>query len=430
MTFPEAVFALVVGLPLLYSACCILYLLRLLFHALLLRKQLLPLTPPDPSQPPAPPTTLPENPTRFVVFFPAHNEEMVLGTVLDGLKHLDYPENAYRVVVLADNCTDATAEIARSKGVLVWERTNPDERGKGYALNWGIDKLRNITKTEANPDPVLAEFEAMVICDADTLLSPNLLRAFHTTIRQGGKVMQARYEVLNVGESWRTRLMSCALALVHIVKPLGREQLGLSEGLKGNGMAFVREIVERIPWEGASLTEDIEYSLRLCREGYRVQFVPSAAVWAQMPTTAAQSKSQRQRWEGGRYHLLVSYAPRLLVESLKTRSRILRDRAIEMFIPPFAEMFALPILLLGLILGASALFHFRSVPYFTSIGVLILALQGIYLIGGLWTARVPAKIALVLLGAPFYIVWKFSVYGALLLKRSAGGWKRTERRQL
>jgi len=94
-----------------------------------------------------------------------------------------------------------------------------------------------------------------------------------------------------------------------------------------------------------------------------------------MPVTAAQSKSQRQRWEGGLYRLLFSLAPRLLAESLKTRSRILRDRAIEMFIPPFAEMLALPVLFLGLTWLAGRAFGLRSAPYFMVLWALILALQ-------------------------------------------------------
>lgn len=427
MTFAESAYIAIMGIPLLYCAFCILYLLRLSFHALLLRRGLPPLSPPKEGD--AFQATPPlGNPSRFVLFFPAHNEELILAAVLDGLRHIAYPSASYRVVVIADNCTDGTAEIARSKGVLVWERANPDERGKGYALNWAIDRL--LRQENASPDPVLSGFDGIVVCDADTILSPNLLQAFHEKLSAGGQVLQARYEVLNSDESWRTRLMSCALALVHIVKPLGREHLRLSEGLKGNGMAFSREVVERIPWSGASITEDIEYSLRLCREGYRVQFVPGAAVWAQMPVTAAQSKSQRQRWEGGRYRLLVSLAPRLLAESLRTSSRILRDRAIEMFIPPFAEMFALPILLLGLNLAASRVFHSSVVAFFTVAWALVLVLQGMYLVAGLWIARVPAKIAVSLLGAPFYIAWKFGVYGASLAKRSGGGWNRTERRKL
>ena len=242
--------------------------------------------------------------------------------------------------------------------------------------------------------------------------------------------MQARYEVLNVNESWRTRLMSCALALVHIVKPLGREHLGLSEGLKGNGMAFVREICETISWSGASITEDIEYSLRLCRDGYRVQFVPEAAVWAQMPTTAAQSRSQRQRWEGGRYHLMFSVAPKLFRESLVRRNRILRDRAIELWIPPFAEMFALPILFLGISLLCGSLGGVSFARHMALIWGILLLLQALYLFLGMWVARVPASVALSILAAPFYILWKFGVYGTMLLHRSAGGWKRTERKEL
>ena len=412
------------GLLWLYVAFCVLYLLRLLFHALCWRSHLPPLAPKAP-------VALPQNlnlPMRFVILFPAHNEALLLGEILEGLESLDYPQASYRVIVIADNCSDNTAEIAREKGVLVWERTNPDERGKGYALQWAIERLTTL-RTDSTADSVLAEYEALVICDADTLLSSNLLWEFSEALQGGGKVLQARYEVLNVMESWRTRLMSCALALVHIVKPLGRERLRLSEGLKGNGMAFAREVVEKIPW-GASITEDIEYSLSLCRLGYRVQFVSSAAVWAQMPTNAAQSRSQRQRWEGGRYHLIFTVAPALLKESFKSRSRILRDRAIEMLIPPFAEMFALPILLGGVSLLLGFFLKSRVGYAFAGAWGLLLVLQALYLILGLWVARVPAGVAWAVLGAPFYIVWKLGLYGAMLLRRTAGGWKRTERRAL
>lgn len=425
MRLIEMLFAVLTGIPLLFLGFCVLYLLRLLFHAILLRPRLLALTPKQVVK-----TSALSSPVRFVVLFPAHNEALILGEVLEGLKTLEYPSEYYRILVIADNCTDETATIARQKGVLVWERENPDERGKGYALQWAIDRLNGMQEREPEADPALKNYEALVICDADTLLSSNLLHAFSKAIGRGGKVLQARYEVLNVNESWRTRLMSCALALVHIVKPLGREHLGLSEGLKGNGMAFVREICEKITWSGASITEDIEYSLRLCREGHRVQFVPDAAVWAQMPTTAAQSRSQRQRWEGGRYHLMFSVAPKLFRESLATRSRILRDRAIELWIPPFAEMFALPTLFLGISLACGYLGGLSIARHMALIWGILLLLQALYLFVGMWVARVPASVALSVLGAPFYILWKFGVYGTMLLHRSAGGWKRTERKEL
>ncbi len=415
---------------------------------------------------------------RFVVLIPAHNEELLLSAALQGLRGLDYPPESVAVVVIADNCNDQTATIARQCGALALERFDTQRIGKGFALedmlNWLMQpavSADTVVGTVSNPalaergnietlaaqnasgahvgsettrllsgsadDAAVTEawerarhFDAVVVLDADTFVSPNLLRVFAAELQTGNKAIQARYDVLNTDESWRTRLMSCALALAHVVKPLGRERLGLSDGLKGNGMCFARSVVEEIPWSGDSITEDIEYALRLCRAGYRIAFTPEACVWAQMPTTGAQAKSQRERWEGGRYRLLFTVAPNLLRESLRTRNRLLRDRAIELIVPPFAEMFALPVLLGGLCALLGWGLHWRTAQAFAGLWALILLLQAGYLFTGMWVARMPARIAFSLLRAPFYIVWKLGVYAVMAAGRSAGGWKRTERHEL
>ena len=426
----EAVFVAMMLVPLAFFGVCALYLCRLLLAAIPARAQAITLFPPTAAQP-VPFSSAPAHPAkpqersaaqvgdapRFVLLIPAHNEELLLGAALDSLSTLDYPRDQYEVVVIADNCSDSTAAIARRHGATALERFDTERIGKGYALEWALEQLS------------ARSWEAVVILDADTQVSQNLLRAFASGMAAGQSVMQARYEVLNAEESWRTRLMACALALAHIVKPLGREQLGLSDGLKGNGMCFVREVVARVPWSGASITEDIEYTLRLCRAGYRVAFLPNAAVWAQMPTTGAQATSQRKRWEGGRYSLLFTVAPRLLSEGIRTRRKILRDRAAELIIPPFAELFALPIMLLAVCALVWRGLNWSGAGWLCMAWLVTLGLEIVYLAGGMWVARVPASVALSLLRAPFYIVWKFGVYGVMAVSRSAGGWKRTERRE-
>src|SRR5262249_53073077 len=157
----------------------------------------------------------------------------------------------------------------------------------------------------------------------------------------------------------------------------------------------------------------IEYTLRLCRAGYRVAFLPEACVWAQMPTTGAQATSQRKRWEGGRYRLLFTVAPGLLAEGVRRRSRILCDRAMEMIIPPFAEMFAVPFLLLAASLAAAWGLGWRWAAGFVWVWLGILALQMTYLFGGMAVARVPASVAFSLFYAPGYILWKFGVYAVM-----------------
>jgi cellulose synthase/poly-beta-1,6-N-acetylglucosamine synthase-like glycosyltransferase len=387
---------------------------------------------------------------RIVLLIPAHDEELVIGAALAPLAGLDYPRDRYRVVVIADNCSDRTAAIAREHGAEAMERCDPSARGKGYALAWALDRLcgeergaslepaaSEAGSGDRGPEPARGDagsgeggFDAVVIIDADTLVAPNMLRIFAEKLRAGDSAIQARYDVLNAGETWRTRLMSCALALAHIVKPLGRERLGLSDGLKGNGMCFARSVVAAVPWSGESITEDIEYTIRLCRAGYRVAFAPETAVWAQMPTTAKESASQRERWEGGRYRLIARYAPALLLESLRRRSPALFDRALDLMIPPFAEMVAAPCVLLTVCAVAALALHTQLFALLAVGWGVVLVLQAGYLAGGMWVARMPMSIAAAVLCAPGYMLWKFGLYAAMLLSRSAVPWKRTARRKL
>ncbi len=430
----ELIFALLMLPALAFFTGCILYLWRLLLNAARLRGRII--TPVLQSGVgigvSSETTELAQGEGEvpyFALLIPAHNEQMLLGAALDGLNRLEYPRDRYVRVVIADNCTDETAEIARRQGAIVLERTDPQRIGKGYALEWA---LRLLLQTPADRQDLeaLPEFDAVVILDADTLTAPNLLREFAAALKSGEQAIQARYDVLNSMACWRTHLMRCALALAHVIKPLGRERLGLSDGLKGNGMCFAREVVERVPWSGESITEDIEYTLRLCRAGYRVVFLPETIVWAQMPTTGTQAASQRKRWEGGRYKLLFTLAPRLLSESIRSGNRLLRDRAFDLMIPPLAEMFALPCVLLCACALPALFFGWHCVGAIGTAWAILLILQAAYLLGGLWVARIPIHSILSLLYAPGYILWKFAVYATMAAGRSAGGWRRTERQSL
>ncbi len=518
-SWAEVVVATLLCVPLIFFGACVLYLLTLLVTAIPARNRVVLLTKPEEADSALHPTTSPnlsdssnlsdlskstnEDLPRFVLLIPAHNEELLLGAALDKLKRLNYPDDRYHVVVIADNCSDSTARIARSAGALALERFDRERVGKGYALEdtlaWlmseasllepstlsgtagaqrdgayihasttlrpGLKENQQKNQKEnqkeipsgnestngdtANDSPLnppanggqinlaivagwreARGFDAVVVLDADTFVSANLLSVFADSLRVGERAIQARYDVLNTNESWRTRLMSCALALAHVVKPLGREGLRLSDGLKGNGMCFARTIVEEVPWSGESVTEDIEYALRLCRAGHRIAFVPEACVWAQMPTTGSQAASQRQRWEGGRYQLLFKVAPRLIAESLRTRNRLLLDRAIELIVPPFAEMFALPVLLGSLSALAGLALGWHIVGLIALAWAALLAMQAIYLFAGMWVARMPINTVLSLCFAPFYIVWKLGIYLVMAAGRSTGGWKRTERHEL
>jgi cellulose synthase/poly-beta-1,6-N-acetylglucosamine synthase-like glycosyltransferase len=236
-----------------------------------------------------PPATPRKHTFRIVV--PAHNEEQILAPVLRRIAMLDYPRDRWELVVVADNCSDATATVARAAGARVLERIDASLRGKGHALAFAVDALR------AEP------FDAYVILDADTLVDPELLDILNRYLDAGHRVIQAHHDVLNPYDTRRTVLMYVAFCLFHYVRPLGRRALGLSTGLNGNGMCFAKPVLEQYSWNAFSLVEDMEYTTMLLRHGERVVFAPEARIRAQMAGGRVQATSQRMRWEGGRLRM-------------------------------------------------------------------------------------------------------------------------------
>jgi 1,2-diacylglycerol 3-beta-glucosyltransferase len=350
---------------------------------------------------------------RFAVMIPAHDEELVIASTLDSLAVQTYPQSFVEVVVVADNCTDTTAEIARSSGATVLERFNKDLRGKGYALDWALTQLLQRSN----------KVDAVVIVDADTWVAPDFLQIMAGRLAsdadaEGLCALQGRYGSLNTDDSWRAALMAAALDLFNHVKPLGRDWLGLTVGLKGNGMAFTRQLLEKAHWRGDSVTEDIDYGLDLARyHNLNIGYVPNARVMAQMPTNANQAASQRERWEGGRYKLLRERALPLLIEGLRRRNIALCDIAVDLFIPPLAELGLLTVVFGGLVsIGTHThlLAHrwiWATIAFYDFLGLII------YIIAGLGVADAPPSAYRALLKAPVYAIWKICLYAVKPIKK-------------
>jgi 1,2-diacylglycerol 3-beta-glucosyltransferase len=358
---------------------------------------------------PAPP---PGTATRFDVVVPAHDEELMVADTVRSLLALDYPRDRFRVVVVADNSTDSTAARARAAGAMVLERTDPERRGKGYALDFAFRRLA----AEGRAD-------AFVVVDADTLASPNLLTAFASRIEAGGRALQAAYGVRNRDASWRTRLLHLAFTLFHDVRSRARERLGVSCGLRGNGMGFARSLLEQLPHDAVSVVEDVEYGVRLGLAGCRVAYVEEARVLGEMPASERSSRSQRSRWEGGRLALTRLYVGRLLSAAARTRSLVPLDLALDLLIPPLASLGLAVLLGLSLSVITVRLGHgaLAMVPW----GLAALLL-GVYLARGWQVAGLGWRGLLDLGHVPSFVAWKL-----LLLVRSgrarSGEWVRTTR---
>jgi cellulose synthase/poly-beta-1,6-N-acetylglucosamine synthase-like glycosyltransferase len=354
--------------------------------------------------------------TRFAILVPAHNEENLIASTLENLNALDYPRALYAVHVVADNCNDHTAQIARAAGAIVHERFDDVERGKGYALQWLLRRLWDAHDTS----------DALVILDADSIVSENFLRVMATRLTRGERVIQAYYAVREPGRAWSISLRYAALAVLHHLRPQARMVLGGSAGLKGNGMVFAADVLRQHEWS-ASVTEDIEFHMALIFAGERVMFAPDAIVWAEMPGTLAGARTQNIRWERGRVEMLKRYVPPLLRDAATQKSFRHFDAAMEHLIPPFSILAGVSALCLIAEMIVWRARKSRQPGFgFWLAGANALG-QIFYLLAGLKLARAPRQAYRALLYAPAFVIWKIWLYARVVLGLDKQGWVRTDR---
>jgi cellulose synthase/poly-beta-1,6-N-acetylglucosamine synthase-like glycosyltransferase len=350
---------------------------------------------------------------RIALLVPAHDEAAVIAALLASVGALEYPVARRDVYVIADNCTDATAQLAREAGVpgvRVCERHDLDLRGKGYALRWQLQALEEAGE----------RYDGYLVVDADSRLSPNFLRAMAAGLARGADAQQGQYRVQNDAASWVAGLRAIAFALFNHVRPLGREALGLSVGLKGNGMCLSRRVIERQGWDSYSLAEDAEHHLALVAAGVRVRYVPRAVVTSAMPTDLRQASSQQQRWERGRLVLARAYAAPLLRGAWRMRDLAHLDAIAEVCLPPLSVLAGA----LALVLGLALVLRWAPGIAIAAGLVGLLALHGL---AGVSLARLTPRAYLALAYAPLYALWKIGVYLRAAVQRGATIWVRTPR---
>ena len=351
--------------------------------------------------------------SRLVILVPAYNEADLIARCVASLLDQTYPKDRYDVVVIADNCTDTTALIAEAAGATVMVRDRPDSRGKGQALRWAMDKVL------AAPVPP----DAIGVVDADSVAEPDLLVGLARALERGADAVQAEYLVLPEEDSAGAVLRAAAILLFHRVRFGGRAALGLPCTLVGNGMLFSRSLLERFPWNAFSGAEDLEYSIDLRLAGVRPVFAGTALLRGPVPTSGRAADVQRQRWEGGRLHVVRTRLPQLLRASLRRGSLV--DAAVDLAVPPLG-LLALAGLggtaLTALLAATDVVSWWTVVPWVVSlVGV------AVFVFVGLRAARAPASMYRALVMAPLFLVRK--AFGTVrVLKKSRGDtWVRTER---
>ena len=228
--------------------------------------------------------------SRFLIVIPAHDEEPVISKAVESCLEVEYPRPLYNVLVIADNCSDETAKLARTAGAQVFERFDDTKKSKGHA----IDDL--IVRLEGNGE--LDAIDALVIVDADTVVSSRLLAFFDEHLRAGHDWIQVYYSVSNPDDSWRTQLLRYALSLFNGVMPLGKGRLGLGANLNGNGMCFSVKGLRRVPWHSHGLVEDLEYGWELRMAGEEVVFEPDVAVYGAMLAKGGEATVNQRAADG------------------------------------------------------------------------------------------------------------------------------------
>lgn len=354
-------------------------------------------------------------PLRVSVLVPAHNESSGIRTTLETLlPQVSEPKN---IVVIADNCIDDTAAIAREYGVTVIERQDQDSqrRGKGYALDFGLQFL------EAKPPDIV------VTVDADCSVAPQTVEKIARLAKTTNRPVQATYLMEQTANpSSKDIISALAVRVKNLVRPYGLSRLGFPCLLTGSGMAFPWHVIRQISLASNTAVDDMQSCIDLAIAGYPTVYCASvgnrALVTGRLMEKEA-ATSQRTRWEHGHIETLLTQSPRLIKAAIVQKRYELIMLALELSIPPLS-------LLVILWMGATVIALLATVLGVSWIPLAILIMAGFSLFCSValsWIkfcrADIPGKS---LIAIPFYLLWKIPLYIAYSLEPQTK-WLKTER---
>ena len=343
------------------------------------------------------------------VLVPAHDEEAdIAATIGDVLPQLGERD---RLVVVADNCTDCTAEVARAAGAIVVERRDPSRTGKGYALDHGLRFLAT------NPPCVV------VMIDADCRATPGTIDSLARQAWKSGRPAQATNLLEQPPHAGSRECLSVLAFLVkNLVRPRGLQRLGLPCLLTGTGMAFPWRVVEGASPAGGSIVEDMQMGTQFAVRGYPPIYCPEARVTSRLPNSAAAAFTQRTRWEHGHLETLLTEVPRLLAIGVRRLSLATVALALEVAVPPLS-------LLAATLAGCTFMAALAGALGCSWVPAAVLATGAASLFGSVmlaWLRFGRGSAIGPLLSVPLYVIWKIPIYLNFLVRRQTR-WIRTER---
>lgn len=273
---------------------------------------------------------------KFMAIVPAHNEEMVVSNLIESLKNQTYDKNLYDIYVIADNCTDNTAEVARKAGAIVFERFDPAHKTKGYALQWFLKQ-----KIEEN-----ADYDAFFVFDADNIVDKDFIVNMNKKLCQGEDVVQGYRDIKNPTDNWITAGYAIFYWTMNRMYHLARYNLGLSPLINGTGFMVRFDVIKPEGWVTKTLTEDIEFSLKRIIKGKRLGWAVDAKVYDEQPLGFKQSWKQRTRWTVGHIQCIKEYTKPLAIATKENKTLMNLDGLL--YIIGSIPMFILTLILLAL----------------------------------------------------------------------------------
>lgn len=356
---------------------------------------------------------------RFALITAAHNEEAVIRYHLESIKNLSYPAELFDIYVIADNCTDNTAAIAREEGVIVCERFSP-QRGKGFALEWMFEKLFNMEEQK---------YDAICLFDADNVVSSNFLLEMNSKLKQGYRSIQGYLDTKNPTDSWVTACYATAYWSMNRMWQLARYNKGLSNALGGTGVCLEYKLLQEYGWGATCLTEDLEFTMKLLLNGIKTSWAHEAKVYDEKPVYFSQTWRQRTRWLSGHWDVCFRYAIPLIKKGFRERKWYPIDGAIYLCQPFLITIMFLTFLFAGAAyffpepIYASPLASLAPNWFWWSFGILGYC----YPMLGLVLEGAPRRAYFYYITYPFYgLTWFPVTFWGLLNYKNQGEWAHTE----
>lgn len=329
----------------------------------------------------------------FAMIVCAHNEEKVVAQLVENLRQLHYSDRLYDIFVVADNCVDNTAQVARDAGAIVYERFSDTDKGKGFAMDWMFERLFQLDR----------QYDAVCVFDADNLVHPEFLRVMNNHLCSGEKLIQGYMDAKNPGDTWISGMFAISFWIVNHVWSLAKYNIGLSCVLGGTGMCIDSSILKRYGWGATCLTEDMEFSMKGLMENVPTCWAHDAIIYDEKPLTFMAAWNQRKRWAQGHFDVANRYIPQMLKKGIKEHNIVVLDGMINLIQPYF-------LLISTFFVICTYIYNF--IPFYTNILYVVLPIHVWQLIGigqylfpmmVLWKIRASKKSWAYLLVYPVFI---------------------------